>query len=429
MTGAKVSIWGIDVGGVIWDADRNLAVFEFDKNFAGHNIDLAPITMPLDDVQSGQRIFSFPTLNEDTFHKLPGLLADSLPDHFGNQLIDLWLAQNNKSIDEFTPVQRLCYVGQRGMGALEYSPSINDKASKEDIQLAELVDIASEIVAQKKTLNTSFDADRKKALTQIIAVGTSAGGMRPKAIIALNKKDRSMRSGYLKLSGNYEHWILKFDGIQDQLLGEAQGYGKIEYIYSLMAKKCGIAMTECKLLEENGRAHFMTKRFDRKNGEKIHMQTLCGMAHYDFNNIGSTSYEQLFYIMLKLRLGQDEMEQMFRRLVFNVVGKNQDDHTKNVSFILEKGGAWKLAPAYDLTYNFNPNAGRNTNRHQMSVRGKRTGITRSDLTELAVQFSIKKPELIIDEVVEVFSEWRTLGKQYGVPSEKVNLIFNNLVLV
>lgn len=419
MIGAQIKIWGIDVGGVIWDKDKNLAVFEFDKNFPNHNIDLSPIAMPLTDVLNGERIYSFPTLNTETFHKLPGMLADSLPDKFGNQLIDMWLAQKGRSADGFSPIERLCYVGSRGMGALEYSPTIHEKADQEDIQLAELVEVASEVMAQKETLKTSFNTDKEKVLTQIITIGTSAGGMRPKAIVAINKYDKTIRSGYLDLNDDYEHWILKFDGIQDKILGDTQGYGRIEFVYSLMAKNCGIEMAQCDLLEENERAHFMTQRFDRKNGKKIHMQTLTGIAHYDFNNIGSTSYEQLFLIMLKLRLGQDEIEQMFRRVVFNVVGRNQDDHPKNISFLLENGGNWKLAPAYDMTYNFNPNIGRNTNRHQMSIQGKRENIRKSDLKNLAQQFSIKKPEMIIEEVIDSFSDWEKLAQQYGVNKEKI----------
>lgn len=429
MVAAEIKIWSLNVGAVIWDRERNLAVMEFEQDFLDQNIDLAPLTMPIGKLRQGNRTFSFPTLNEITFNKLPGLLADSLPDTFGNTLIDIWLTQNGKSPDDFTPVERLCYVGTRGMGALEFAPTIQSRTTDpEDIQLNELVEIAKEVMNQKQALETSFKSEKTRALQQIIEVGTSAGGMRPKAIIAVHNSDGKIISGYHNASKEYAHWILKFDGIQDDIFNEPQGYGTIEYVYSLLAGKAGITMAECKLLHEGDRSHFMTKRFDRENGEKVHMQTLNGIAHYDFNNIGSTSYEQLFQVMRTLKLGHDEIEQMYRRLVFNVVARNQDDHTKNTAFLLERGGSWKLSPAYDITYSFNPNVGKNTNKHQMSVNGKREEISREDLTKIAEHINLKRSNKIIDHIVESVSNWQLLAKEHGLETDRVEKIEKNLRL-
>ena len=426
---AEIKIWGLNVGAVIWDKERNLAIMEFEESFVDRNIDLAPITMPIEKLKQGDRIFSFPHLNEVTFNKLPGLLADSLPDTFGNKLINIWLTQNGRSPHDFTPVERLCYVGTRGMGALGFEPSLqNVTTDTEEIQLNELVEVAKKIMAQKQALDTSFKFDKTKALQQIIKIGTSAGGMRPKAIIAINNSDGKIISGYFNAPQGYDHWILKFDGVQDDIFNKPQGYGIIEYVYYLLAGKAGLIMSECKLLNEEGRSHFMTKRFDRANGNKIHMQTLNGMAHYDFNNIGSTSYEQLFQIMRKLKLGHDEIEQMYRRLVFNVVARNQDDHTKNTTFLLERNGSWKLSPAYDITYSFSPDVGKNTNKHQMSINGKREEINREDLMQIARHINIKKPGRIIEDIIESVSNWQLLAKEYGLEQGRINKIEKNLRL-
>jgi len=424
-----IKIWGKNVGAAIWDNDKQVAIFEFSREFVKEEIDLAPLTMPIEALQMGKRIYSFPNLNPTTFKKLPGLLADSLPDKFGNSLIDIWLSQNGRSQNDFTPIERLCYVGNKAMGALEFEPTFkNQKDEIEDIQLEELVKIASEIMKKKESLNTSFKNDKTKALQQIITVGTSAGGMRPKAVIAINKNTNKIVSGNLTLNKDYEHWLLKFDGIQDDELGDPKGYGKIEYVYYLMAKSCGIEMNDCKLLSESDRSHFMTKRFDRHFGEKIHMQTLSGIAHYDFNNIGSTSYEQLFQVMRKLKLGNNQLEQMFRRMVFNVVGRNQDDHTKNTSFLLPKKGIWELSPAYDITYSYNPAQGRNTSKHQMSINGKREDINRVDLIKIANDNMIKRPSVIIDEVITAISKWPSLAKEHEIGIGKIKKIESNLML-
>mgnify|MGYP000185296158 CR=1 FL=1 len=429
MAEVTIKIWGKELGAAIWDTDRQVAIFEYTKEFIKEEIDLAPVMMPLDAAVMGKRIYSFPNLNPDTFKKLPGLLSDSLPDKFGNTLIDLWLSRNGRSPNDFTPIERLCYVGSKAMGALEFEPTIKNESNEiEDIQLGELVEIASKIMKKKESLETSFKKDKTKALDQIITVGTSAGGMRPKAVIAINRNDERIVSGNLDLDKDYEHWLLKFDGIQDHELGDPKGYGKIEYVYYLLAKECGIEMSECKLLQESGRDHFMTRRFDRVEGQKIHMQTLTGIAHYDFNNIGSTSYEQLFQVMRKLKLGNNQLEQMYRRMIFNVIGRNQDDHTKNTSFILPQNGEWRLSPAYDITYSFNPTPGRNTNMHQMSINGKRKEITQQDLIKIANDNSIKKSKEIIEEVVSAISNWKSKAKENGIAKDKINQIESNLKL-
>ncbi len=429
MAEVTIKIWDKDVGAAIWDNDRQVGIFEYSKEFIKEEIDLAPLMMPLETAIMGKRIYSFPNLNPETFKKLPGLLSDSLPDKFGNTLINLWLSRNGRSPNDFTPIERLCYVGSKAMGALEFEPSIKPKSKEiEEIQLAELVEIASEIMAKKESLDTSFNDNKTKVLEQIITVGTSAGGMRPKAVIAINKNSGRIVSGNLDLDKDYEHWLLKFDGIQDNELGEPQGYGKIEYVYHLLAQECGIEMSECKLLTENGRDHFMTKRFDRVNGQKIHMQTLTGIAHFDFNNIGSTSYEQLFQVMRKLKLGNDQLEQMYRRMIFNVIGRNQDDHTKNTSFILPQNGEWKISPAYDITYSFNPLPGRNTNMHQMSINGKRKEINKNDLLKIANDNTIKNPTRIIEEVISALSNWKRKAQEYEIDKEKIDKIQSSLIL-
>ena len=429
MAEVSMKIWGKDVGAAIWDSNKQVAIFEFSREFIKQEIDLAPIMMPLESAAMGKRIYSFPHLNPETFKKLPGLLSDSLPDKFGNTLIDLWLSRNGRSPNDFTPIERLTYVGSRAMGALEFYPSLLKENEKvEDIQLEELIAIASEIMNKKESLNTSFTTNKTKALEQIITVGTSAGGMRPKAVIAINKIDKRIVSGNLELDENYEHWLLKFDGVQDNELGDPQGYGKIEYAYYLLAKECGIEMSESKLLNESGRSHFMTKRFDRVGGNKVHMQTLSGIGHYDFNNIGSTSYEQLFQIMRKLKLSKNQLKQMYKRMVFNVIARNQDDHTKNIAFILPEKGEWGLSPAYDVTYSYNPIVGRNTNMHQMSVNGKRDNITKNDLLKIATDNTIKKANEIIDEVIYSVSNWEKTAKELDIEKTKIAKISKNIRL-
>lgn len=416
---AIVKLWGETVGAVSWVDERSYGVFEYDKDFIKKGLDVSPIMMGLSAARSGDGRFFFPALNKDTFLGLPGLLADVLPDKFGNSIIDAWLARNGRDSTSFSPVERLCYTGKRGMGALEFSPPVMEEYDKSvSVEISELVKLAQEIMNERKGLNVQLgenEHENADAVLDILRVGTSAGGARPKAVIAMNDKGDVM-SGQADAPKGYDYWLLKFDGVTDLELGEPRGYGRIEYAYYLMAKEAGISMTESKLMEENGRAHFMTKRFDRVNGKKLHMQSLCGVAHYDFNMAGAYSYEQAFEVMRKLRLSKAEATQQYRRMLFNIIARNQDDHTKNISFIMGKDGKWKLSPAYDVTYSHNPH-GKWTNQHQMSVNGKRDHFTKEELILTGKSISIMKPEEIIDEIIDVVDRWKDFADTAGVASK------------
>ncbi len=426
---AYVKIWGYTVGAVAWDNNRNTAVFEYDDKFVLLGIDLAPITMPLAELQIGNRIYSFPGLPKETFMNLPGLLLDALPDRYGNMLIDAWLARQGRPDESFTPVERLCYMGKRSMGALEFEPVLkNVPKQSAKIEITELVKLAQKVLSKKEKLYTCLGSDDEKALKEIIRVGTSAGGARAKAVIALNDKTNEIRSGQVNAPNGFEHWILKFDGVDDIQLGKTQDYGRIEYAYHKMAVDAGIYMTECRILEENNRAHFMTKRFDRKKeNEKIHMQTLCAIAHYDYNNPNAYSYEQLFQVMRKLRLPYIDAEEMYRRMCFNIIASNMDDHTKNVSFMLEKEKNWRLTPAYDVIYSFNPK-GLWTSKHQLSVNGKRENIQRKDLLSVGKENNIKHPEQIIERIVDTVNQWEKYAQIAGLNKKKTHEIYKNLNL-
>lgn len=416
---AIVRLWGDIIGAVSWLDERGYGIFEYDRDFIKKGLDLSPITMGLGLTGSGDGKFFFPALNKETYLGLPGLLADVLPDKFGNSIIDAWLARNGRDSNSFSPVERLCYAGKRGMGALEFSPPvIEDYDESVAVDISELVKLAQDVMNERKGLNVQLaDADHENAdaILDILRVGTSAGGARPKAVIAMNDKG-DVLSGQADAPKGYDYWLLKFDGVTDLELGEPMGYGRIEYAYYLMAKEADITMTECKLLEENGRAHFMTKRFDRVGGNKLHMQSLCGIAHYDFNMVGAYSYEQAFEVMRKLRLSKAEASQQYRRMLFNIIARNQDDHTKNISFLMNKEGKWKLSPAYDVTYSHNP-AGKWTNQHQMSVNGKRDHFTKEELILTGKSLSLSKPEAIIDEVIEAVDRWMEFADRAGVSSK------------
>ena len=332
---AIVRLWGDTVGAVSWLDERDYGIFEYDKDFLKKGLDVSPLMMSFNDARTGNGKFSFSSLNKDTFLGLPGMLADVLPDKFGNSIIDAWLARNGRDSSSFSPVERLCYTGKRGMGALEFSPTVIEKYDESvSVEISELVKLAQKVMNERQELNTQLgrsDHKNADAIFDILRVGTSAGGARPKAVIAMNDEGKVM-SGQADVPKGYDYWLLKFDGVTDLELGEPRGYGRIEYAYYLMAKDAGIDMTQCKLLEENGRAHFMTKRFDRTNGRKQHMQSLCGIAHYDFNMAGAYSYEQAFEVMRKLRLSKAEASEQYRRMLFNIIARNQDDHTKNIHF-------------------------------------------------------------------------------------------------
>lgn len=422
---AEIRIWGERVGAVAWDGDSGYATFEFDPRFTRRGWDLAPLTMPL--AEATGKVFSFPQLNPETFRGLPGLLADSLPDRFGNRLIDAWLARNGRSPDSLNSVERLCYTGTRGMGALEYEPALHPWTTQsKPVEIEHLVELARDVLTERNELHTNIHAQPDKGLMDIIRVGTSAGGMRAKAVIAYNRESGDVRSGQVDELDGYDYWIIKFDGVTNEKLGDPQGYGRIEYAYYLMARDCGIEMTESRLLEEHSRAHFLTKRFDRRGAEKLHMQTLCGIAHMDYNDAMSFSYEQAFQVMRRLGLPYPDAERLYRRMCFNVVTRNQDDHTKNISFLMDKSSSWRLSPAYDLTFACNPQS-RWTCRHQMSINGKREGVTREDLLVVARRMNIKKPDRIIDEVLHSASKWEQYAASAGVSRKQSEAIGSLLV--
>ena len=415
-TVSEVRLWGRTIGAVALEEGREAAVFEFDPAFAKSGIEIAPLTMPLSD-----QVYTFPELSRMTFQGLPGLLADSLPDRFGNALIDAWLAIRGRAPESFNAVERLCYIGKRGMGALEFEPSIGPKARKASrIQVDQLVALASEILAHRSHLKVSFaDKSRERALKDILRVGTSAGGARAKAVIAWNPSTNEVRSGQITAGDGFEYWLLKFDGVagnRDKELEDPKGYGTIEYAYYRMATDAGITMNPCRLFEENDRRHFMTRRFDRHdNGEKIHLQSLCALAHYDFNMAGAYSYEQALRAIRQLGLPMLAVEEQFRRMAFNIIARNQDDHVKNIAFLMDKSGRWSLSPAFDMTYSFNA-SGQWTASHQMTMNGKRDNFTMEDFKACARAASMKRgrAETIVNEVIETVSRWRDYADEAGV---------------
>jgi serine/threonine-protein kinase HipA len=424
---AYVNLWNKRVGAVAWDADRRLGSFEFTSAFASSNWDIAPLKMPL--AEASGRIFSFPELRDvHTFKGLPGLLADVLPDKYGNTLINTWLARNGRPADSLNPVELLCFIGKRGMGALEFEPvepGITNSSTK--IEIDSLVHIAQEILSGKQDFSTNLSSSDEKALIDILKIGSSAGGARAKAVVAYNPLTKEVRSGQMDAPKGFSHWILKFDGVIDSQSGTLFGYGRVEMAYYLMARDAGIEMTECQLLEENGRAHFMTRRFDREFGkEKLHVQSFCAMAHYDFNNITGYSYEQLFETMRRLLLPYTDAEQLYRRMVFNVAARNCDDHTKNFAFLMGKDGQWKLAPAFDVCYAYRPDSAW-VSQHSFSINGKRKDITRQDLLAVAKSMNIKKAERIIDQVAKIVANWKAYAEKVAVQDTLKEAIGKTLV--
>jgi serine/threonine-protein kinase HipA len=429
-TVAEVRLWGSTVGAVALDDGATTAAFEYDRAFIASGIEVAPLTMPL-----GDRVYSFPALSMESFRGLPGLLADSLPDRFGNALIDAWLATQGRPPQSLNAVERLCYTGTRGMGALEFLPATGPQTRRSTrLQVDRLVALAADVLRHRGELQSTFaDARQAEALRDILRVGTSAGGARAKAVIAWNRETDEVRSGQVKAGPGFEYWLLKFDGVsgnKDRELDDPQGYGVMEYAYHRMAMDCGISMMECRLLEEGGRRHFMTRRFDRlPDGGKLHMQSLAAIAHLDFNQAGVHSYEQAMQVARRLELPIAGVEQLFRRMVFNVLARNQDDHVKNIAFLMDRSGEWSLAPAFDVIYSYQP-GGQWTSSHQMTLNGKRDDFTLADFEACARASSLKRgrARAIVAEVRDAVSCWRDYADEVGVDPAKRDAVQNALRL-
>ena len=410
MNTAYVKIWGEFVGAVAWNNNTGFATFEYDPKFKKMNWDLAPLQMA---IYSEKNKFEFPTLRKkaiselDTFKGLPGLLADVLPDRYGNELINIWLAKQGRPQNSMNPVEMLCFIGTRGMGALEFEPStLKESKNTFSVEIDDLVDIAKKMLSKKEAFATNIKDEDKKAISEILRIGTSAGGARPKAVIAYNPKSGEVKSGQTNAPKGFEHWLIKLDGVSDVQLGKSQGYGRVEMAYYKMATDCGIEIMPSKLLEENGKAHFMTKRFDRDDGSiKHHIQSFCAMKHFDYNAVTSFSYEQLFQTMRELKLPYSAAEQMFKRMVFNVLARNCDDHTKNFSFRLKKDKEWELAPAYDVCHAYQP-GNKWVSQHALSINSKRKNITREDLLVIGKSIRSKNAEFLVDEINKTVANWK-----------------------
>lgn len=429
ITTAFVHLWDTRVGAIAWDADKGYGFFEFDPAFNKHGWNVAPVKMPVDSLPG--KIFSFPELRDSfAFRGLPGLLSDVLPDKYGNALINTWLSTNGRPENSLNPVELLCFIGKRGMGALEFEPAEpKEKKGAEKVELDQLVYVAQEILSGREKFKGELSAQESRALTDILKIGTSAGGARAKAVIAYNPDTNEVRSGQADAPPGYTQWLLKFDGVTDSQFGATFGYGRVEMAYHLMAKDAGIEMMECRLLEENGRAHFMTRRFDRPGGnKKIHFQSFCGMMHYDFNDVHSYSYEQLFETMRRLILPYTDAEQLFRRMVFNVMARNCDDHTKNFAFTMDSGGTWKLSPAYDVCHAYRPGSPW-VSQQSLSVNGKRQGISRADFLAVAKNMNIKRAVTIIEQVATIITDWKKYAEKTGVQAELTSAIGKTLLIL
>lgn len=420
---ARVNLYGHSVGSLRWDHNRQTAFFEYADSFISKGIQPSPILMP---VRAG-RVYSFADIGRETFRGLPGMLADSLPDTYGRALFDRWLALTGRTSGN--AVETLCFLGKRCMGALEFEPAMDALYRKDTaIEIDSLVDVAREALAEKEEFGANLETDKKAAIAEIVRLGTSAGGQRAKAIIAYNKETGEVRSGQIDAPEGFDYYLIKLDGVTAEAgFRETQNFGRLEYSFSRLVNECGIEMSECSLLEENGRAHFLTKRFDRQNGNKVHMQTLCGIAHYDYRMPRAYSYEQAFNVMRALRLPYSQAQEMFCRMVFNIVVRNQDDHTKNISFLMDRNGKWRLSPAYDMGYAYNPKGGW-TAQHQMSVNGKFDDITRADILEFARRNNIKDAAGIIDRITDTASRWPLIAKDCGVPQTMIDTIVPNMKL-
>jgi len=422
------------VGAVSFDPAKGLGAFEYEPGFVKKGVELSPLKMPL-----SNRIYSFPELDFNTFKGLPGLIADSLPDDFGNAVLNAWVAGQGRSPSEITPLQRLQYTGKRGMGALEYAPATKLRSlnASQQVEIQSLVSIAQEILDSRGNFTVELKQngqDEKEAMMSLLTVGMSAGGARPKAVLAFNEDFTEVRSGQAKVPNGFTHYLMKFDGVSEhnknqETFGDPLGYGAMEFVYHVMANKCGIDMMPCRLLHEGNRRHFITQRFDRIKNSKVHVQTLNGLAHVDYKKPGSFSYPELFGIARQLKLSAVEAEQLFKRMTFNIIARNHDDHSKNFAFMLKKD-KWSLAPAYDLAYSYKPGS-KWVNSHWLSLNGKRDNFIRSDfysLEKLSPIFTKRKIDDIIDATIEHVSTWRQLAKEWDVPKTLIDEIQDNLRL-
>ncbi|MCF6264735.1 MAG: type II toxin-antitoxin system HipA family toxin [Xanthomonadales bacterium] len=418
MTIATAKLWGTNIGYISMERTERFARFEYDPDFVEHQIEPAPLMMPL----KAHYIYQFQDLQPRSFHGLPGFITDSLPDRYGQKLINVWLARSGRQPEDFNAVDRLCYVGKRGMGALEFEPStpVTITADKH-LEIKDLTELASIAFANQDILDTKLSAaGGDEALLDILSVGTSAGGARAKAVIAFNPENKQVRSGQLNLLPGFEHWLIKFDGVEfngDWGISDPQGYGLLEYSYYLMAKKCGIKMMESRIFSENGRNHFMTKRFDRnKDGSKNFVQTLAALTHFDYFESGLYSYEQIFMTMKQLKMSQAAIEEQFRRTIFNLVGCNQDDHVKNFSFMMDRKGRWDLSPAYDLCH---AEGSKFTRFHQLSINDKTSDFTLVDIKHLADYAGLprSREKRILEQTADMFSSWENLSTELGIPKD------------
>jgi serine/threonine-protein kinase HipA len=423
VTTAFVKLWGQIVGAIAWNPEKEVASFEYDPKFDLEKYAVSPVKMP-----SKNRIYSFPELrNVETFKGLPGLLADSLPDKYGKELINVWLAQNGRPENSLNPVELLCFIGKRGMGALEFEPNVQPDTKSYTLELSGLIETTQKLLQKKENVQLHTTNKMRDTMLDVLKMGTSAGGARPKAIIAYNEQTGEIKSGQALTETGFEHWLIKFDGVNDTQFGSSTGYGRVEMAYYQMATDFGIEMMECKLIEESDRAHFMTKRFDRnKANQKFHTQTFCALQHYDFQNIYGYSYEQLFQTMRALRLSYAEAEQMFKRMVFNVIARNCDDHTKNFSFMMDQTGKWKLAPAYDICHAYRPGSDW-VSQHNLSINGKRKDFVLGDFMAIAEQNSIRNPLKILTECIEIVGDWGEYANKYKVEAQLREAIKQTLI--
>ncbi len=414
----SVHLWGQLVGALSWNPDRMLASFQYDPEFLRSGFEISPLKVPL-----GARVFEFSELADtNTFKGLPGFIADCLPEKFGNRLLDTYLANHGRRIDDLNPLERLCYVSTRGMGALEFQPDLESRQLNKTIplQVSDLADVAKRVLEERQQTNTNID----KGIETLVTVGTSAGGAKAKAVIAINDDTNDVLSGQANIPEGYVHWLLKFDEIDNEEHATSKQIGRIEYAYSEMAYEAGINMMECRLLHDNDHAHFITQRFDRIEGNtKIHVVTFAGMMHADRDPPGLVGYERLFQTIRELGLPQLDLTEMYRRMVFNICARNQDDHTKNHAFLMFGDGSWQLAPAYDICFSYKP-GNPFIESHQMSCNGKRDGFLLEDLLTAAISADVKNPKKIIKEVQLAVSRWSELAKKAGIDEERISLIGN-----